>query len=207
MDYIGIDGCRGGWLFSVINEKNEISIQLFTKLSEGLELLNKADRILIDMPIGLVQKKDKVREIDRQIRAELSGPFRSSVFTIPCKQAVYAGSYQEASRINKDVLGKGISIQAWNICSKIKELDMFLAHHPELQYKMKETHPELTFQKIAGHQLNHKKKTKEGEEERLDILEIRNNQIRKIYHHFRKEFLKKHVANDDLLDSLVLALF
>ncbi len=202
---IGIDGCRAGWFFSLVNDRNEVGILLFKKIKDGLSLLEDAGVVYIDMPIGLVQQKDEVRTIDENIRTELDNAFRSSVFTIPCKQAVYAANYKEASKINKEVLGKGISIQAWNICAKIKELDIFLEEHTQLKNIMKEAHPELSFQRINGNPLNHKKKTAEGKVERMLILESQFEGITKIYKNFRKKFLKKDVADDDILDSLVLA--
>ncbi len=202
---IGIDGCRGGWLFTTINKNKVISISLFSKMSDAIEVLKGAKSVYIDMPIGLVDKKDEVREIDLQIRKKLGHPFSSSVFTVPCKQSVYAKDFEAATQINRDVLGKGISIQAWNICAKIKELDIFLNQNTLLKPMFYETHPELCFKQMNGKSLVYKKKTQEGFEERLIILERLDKSIRNVFHQSRQQFLKKHVANDDMLDSLVLA--
>jgi len=204
MTYIGVDGCRGGWLFSILNEENKIEVKLFRKINDAYEILNLAKHVFIDMPIGLIEIKGEEREIDIQIRKDLGQPFSSSVFTIPCKEAVYADSYQSANAINKEVLGKGISIQAWNICNKIKELDVFIDQNQAFKQKIKETHPELCFKQINGSSLTHKKKTKEGKIERIRILNsIRPNIINEV-DACRKQFLKKDVADDDILDSLVL---
>ena len=120
---------------------------------------------------------------------------------------MYANDYHEANRINKDVLGKGISVQAWNICAKIKELDIFLTQHPHLKFKFKERHPELCFKRIKGSSLKFKKKTKEGFEERMKLLKTKYLDLEFAYNRGRNVFLKKDVANDDILDSLVLALY
>ncbi len=203
---IGIDGCRGGWLFTLIDAKQKLSLSLIKRLDDALDLLKKAQRVYIDMPIGLVKEKGEIRDIDVQIRKELGHPFSSSVFTVPCQQAVYASDYYQANQINKDVLGKGISIQAWNICPKIKELDIFLCQNSGLKSKFIETHPELCFKHLKGSSLSYKKKTKEGKEERIKLLQTQLPEISLLFQQFRKQFLKKDVADDDILDSLVLGI-
>ncbi|MCW3788784.1 DUF429 domain-containing protein [Plebeiibacterium sediminum] len=210
MDYsvctVGIDGCRGGWLCSVIYPDYNISIKLVKQLNEAIEIFLKAKFVFIDMPIGLVSSCNEERNIDVLIRKQLGHPFSSSVFTVPCKQAVYANDYKGASKINREILGKGISIQAWNICAKIKALDLFLKENQSLKSKFKETHPELCFKHLKGTSLNHKKKTAGGFSERMELLEQKQSDIKLIYKQFRQEFLKKDVADDDMLDSLVLAI-
>ncbi len=203
--YVGIDGCRGGWLCTIITEE-DIEVSLFPELDAISAYAEQAAFIFIDMPIGLVTSAGEVREIDIELRKALAHPFRSCVFTIPCKQAVYADNYQSANEINKKILGKGISIQAWNICAKIKELDLFLSHYHHLKSKFVESHPELCFMTIKGESLLHKKKTKEGIEERINLLALKFPTAKTEFNRFRKQFLKKQVADDDILDSLVLAL-
>ncbi len=202
--HIGIDGCRGGWLFSIIGEDGEISIVLFSQLIDAVDIIKKAERIFIDMPIGLVDNKNEKRIIDNQIRTELGYPFSSSVFTVPCRQAVYADNYKEALEINKAILGKGFSIQSWNICPKIKELDIFLEQNIEIKGIFVETHPELRFKQVNGESLQFKKKTVEGFNERINLLKIKYPSIVDVYLKYRKQFLKKDVSDDDMLDSLIL---
>ncbi len=203
---VGIDGCRGGWLLSIIQPDGNIIIRLFKKLNDAFEIFQKADSVFIDMPIGLVSHYGEERNNDLLIRKQLGHPYSSSVFTVPCKQAVYANGYKEASGINRKILGKGISIQAWNICSKIKELDVFLNENKSLKTKFYEVHPELCFKQLKGRSLTNKKKTKEGFAERIELLQQKQTNLMTVYRQFRKEFLKKDVADDDMLDSLILAL-
>jgi predicted RNase H-like nuclease len=203
--YSGIDGCRGGWLFTTIDGEGKFDIHLFPKIKDAVTLIEKSIEIAIDMPIGLINSPNEIRGIDIQIRKELGHPFSSSVFTVPCKQAVYADDFQDANSINKEILGKGISIQAWNICSKIKELDQFLIQHSMLKSKFKETHPELCFKNLKGESLNYKKKTSEGFKERLNLLAAKFPGIEDVYKKARSQFRKKDVADDDVLDSMVLA--
>ncbi|MGQ1786238.1 MULTISPECIES: DUF429 domain-containing protein [unclassified Saccharicrinis] len=202
--YIGIDGCRGGWLFSVLDDNRELNIKLFRNLTDGIDLLRQSEAVSIDMPMGIVSEKGEERVCDALARKELGHPFSSSVFNVPCRQAVYAGSYPEANALNREIQGKGISIQAWNIVPKIKELDMFLDEHPILKEKLHESHPELCFKNLKGAALSYKKKTVEGVRERLVLLKTLYPNIEKHFHVFRNQFFKKDVVDDDVLDSMVL---
>jgi 8-oxo-dGTP diphosphatase len=83
--YVGIDGCRGGWLCTIITEE-DIEVSLFPELDAISAYAEQAAFIFIDMPIGLVTSAGEVREIDIELRKALAHPFRSCVFTIPCKQ-------------------------------------------------------------------------------------------------------------------------
>ncbi len=199
--YIGIDGCRGGWLFSSLSEAGHMELKLFRTLKESISILNQAHVICIDMPMGLVTEAGEERICDAVIRKELGHPFSSSVFNVPCQQAVYAPDYITANLMNREIQGKGISIQSWNIVPKIKELDTLLLDNASLNNKFCESHPELCFKSLKGETLTFKKKTKEGFAERLNLLRQKSGEINPEL----CKFLKKDVANDDILDSMVLA--
>lgn len=205
MEWIGIDGCRGGWLFSLLSAKGHLKILLYHFLQDGLNHLSKATSIAIDMPMGLVSHPNEERICDALIRTELGHPFSSSVFNVPCRQAVYANNYREANNLNREICGKGLSVQSWNIAPKIKELDQYLANYPTLKLTMHESHPELCFKQLKGHSLSHKKKTAEGKEERLTLLNALFPDIKSSFIVFRSLRPKKDVGDDDMIDSMILA--
>lgn len=202
---VGIDGCKGGWLFSVLSTDDHLQMLLFPFLSDAIAHLLNADAISIDMPMGLISDAGEKRICDALIRKELGHPFSSSVFNVPCKQAVYANNYQEANRLNHKLCGKRLSVQLWNIVPKIRELDIILAEYPSLKKKIHESHPELCFKQLRGEPLVHKKKTAQGKEERIALLKGLFPDIKNEFLTFRKLYLKKNVADDDILDSMVLA--
>ncbi|WP_075590673.1 DUF429 domain-containing protein [Labilibacter marinus] len=204
--YTGIDGCRGGWLLSTLDVDLKLYVQLYTSLESAIKILQTSKVVSIDMPMGLVHENTEQRDCDVSLRKELGSPFSSSVFNVPCHQAVYAHDYPKANRVNKEILGKGLSIQSWNIVPKIKELDKLLRKYPELKQNMFEGHPELCFKYLKGQSLNYKKKTQEGKEERLQLLERNFPHIKKLFESVRSQFLKKDVADDDILDSIVLSI-
>ncbi|SMO43151.1 Predicted nuclease (RNAse H fold) [Saccharicrinis carchari] len=206
MQCIGIDGCRGGWLFTVWKAEGDCQLYLYPFLKDGIVHLSDATAIAVDMPMGLVSHPDEERTCDTLIRKELGHPFSASVFNTPCRQAVYAADYTKAKHVNKELCQKGLSVQSWNIVPKIRELDQLLNHHPSLKKTMHESHPELCFKYLNGQPLSHKKKTCEGKDERMSLLKPHFPCVYDTFLKFRKLHLKKDLADDDILDSMILAL-
>lgn len=204
--YIGIDGCKGGWLCVTIDEAKQIEMTVISKLEEVIHCYQSIHNICIDMPMGLLESSDEVRACDSLIRKYLGFPRSSSVFPIPCRQAVYASSYEEANSINKTILGKGLSKQTWNICNKIREFDELLVQAKSAIPLFKESHPEVCFKYLNGENLSHTKRSKEGHTDRLRIL---NRYLPDFENHFTAAIARisnKIVAADDILDAGVLAI-
>ena len=200
--YLGIDGCKYGWICAQL--KNEvISLKLIKHINEVKNLNSKL--IFIDIPIGLGDQFN-TRTIDFKLRKLLSKKRKSSVFTPPIREALEAPTYQLGNQINKSISGKGISIQAWNIGHKIKEVNQFLSQSHLYQKKMSESHPELCFELLNNSPLHHSKKTLLGMEERIRII---NNYINISFQEikdFAKECKSDRAKMDDIIDAVVLSL-
>lgn len=95
-------------------------------------MINKYEQIdpliLIDIPIGLKNGVHGERLSDLGARRILKAR-KSSIFPIPCREAVYVGSYTKACEVNEKITGKRISKQAWNIVPKIRDVDSFLVEN------------------------------------------------------------------------------
>ncbi|MAE14430.1 MAG: hypothetical protein CL821_02430 [Crocinitomicaceae bacterium] len=203
---IGIDGFIDSWCVCSIDLKNQLTISTCTDIEDIMDFLNDESRIFIDIPIGLSSKSIQ-RKIDQKLREKLPKGKKSSVFNAPCRQAVKANNYIKAKEINKKILSKSISIQSWNISNKIKEVDEFLIKNKNKQLNIHESHPELCFINLNnGVPLKNNKKTKQGVNERVSILNkfIKNTEdiIEKNYHQYKNENIKR----DDILDAISLAL-
>ena len=200
--YLGIDGCKYGWICAQL--KNEaISLTLFGHINEVKKL--DSQRIFIDIPIGLSDQFN-TRTIDFELRKLLSKKRKSSVFTPPIREALEAPTYQLGNQINKSISGKGISIQAWNIGHKIKEVNQFLSQNRFYQKKMSESHPELCFELLNNGPLNHSKKTLSGMEERIKIINEYINISFQEIRNFGKECKSDKAKLDDIIDAIVLSL-
>lgn len=173
--YIGIDGCRNGWIAAVLDYGN-LRIERYETILDIMREFPTADAYLIDMAIGLPECiEESEKRPDKVARKEL-GKHGSTVFPIPCRQAimVYPNDPQAVIKLrefNLAVLGKSVSAQSINIIPKIRELDEFLDDHREYKNVLCESHPELCFTRLNGKALMMNKKTAEGLEERQSILE------------------------------------
>jgi len=117
--------------------------------------------VAIDMPIGLLDApRPGGRPCDTAARREL-GPRGSSVFSPPSRAVLGARSFAETR-------GFGLSLQAFHLLPKIREVDAALT--PARQRTAREVHPELVFRRLAGRPSKHAKRTPEGLRERLAIL-------------------------------------
>ena len=203
MDYIGVDGCRGGWFAVALGSGRNWAINVHKTIDELWNAMNAPSMMLIDIPIGLPDSSQRICDLETR---KLLGRRGASVFAVPCRKALQAKSYRQACRINKQVMGKRISIQTWNIAAKIKEVDTWLQHTPAAQTRVRESHPELCFWALAGkHAMAQSKKTEQGFTERFSILLKKFSQTGNIVEQALERFRRKDLARDDILDALVLA--
>jgi Uncharacterized conserved protein len=120
-DVVGVDGCAGGWFVVSATGTGDLTSECYETFSAVVDAHATADRLLVDMPIGLPEAD--ARECDSVARQRLGARGRS-VFPVPCRAVVaYArenddASYERASEIQRENLGAGLSKQAWNITPK-----------------------------------------------------------------------------------------
>ena len=201
--FAGIDGCRAGWVVVLAHplarDAQEHQVTICARFDEVLALLPTSSVSAIDIPIGLLaERQPGGRDCDRYAR-RLLGRRASSVFTPPTRPLLYATHYAQ-------VRGHGLSIQAFNILPKIRQVYRVMT--PALQQRVYEAHPELAFQSLAGHPLQDRKKTVAGREERLRVLDnipsLLFHGIRTAFERILHEYKRTDVAPDDILDAYVL---
>lgn len=209
---LGIDGCRAGWVWTELTATG-LDCGIAASLGALLPMIRACDLTLIDIPIGLVDSSEHERGCDRAARALLGRPRAASVFPVPCRAVVESGEndYREVCAINRAHTGRALSKQGFNILPKIREADRFLAEHPDLSGRLRESHPELVFQALArGRAMSHNKKTAEGSAERLALLDAACPGAAHWLHHrigaLRGTHGRRAIQSDDLVDALALAL-
>ncbi len=199
---MGVDGAPSGWC-AVMIDMNGIEPPRH-KLYDSFDALvaEGAQIIAVDMPIGFQDAPGEIgmRDCERLAR-EILGPRRSSVFPSPLRGALAAADYADASALNRAAGGKGLSKQSFNLFPKMREIDAIMT--PDRESFLFETHPETGFAVIAGHPARHSKKTVEGREERLALLE-QHGLPRSLFepHPYRR----KDANLDDLVDAGICAL-
>ena len=198
--YAGIDGCKAGWII-VKTVGTDYTFGIWQHIGELVRANADVRRFLIDIPIGLGSQSHP-RTIDGILRREL-GKRSSTVFNAPVRTAVYAKNYTEAKAKNRAIEGKSISVQSFNICTKISETDEFLTQQNHIE--MIESHPELCFKYLNGGKVVlSKKSTTEGIEARLHILSQYDPKISELFQKILAETKRKQAKKDDILDAICL---
>jgi predicted RNase H-like nuclease len=196
---VGVDGCKGGWIACSV-ERGRVVGELFTDFRQ-LATAHANALILIDIPIGLTQTRP--RGLESEARKLLPGR-ASSVFPVPCREAVYAKSYEAAVKKNEQRFGKRLSKQSWFICDKIVDVDRQLRSEPNLKRRVFESHPELAFHLLSGVSLGYSKKLSAGQNERLDIIHRTLPEARADFENLLTRYPRSVLARDDILDAMVL---
>ena len=193
----GVDGCRGGWVtFKVELSAHATSVEVVNLPTWLRERPPDLACLGIDIPIGLLEGP---RACDKAARKLLGQPRGSSVFPAPCRSALGAQTYAEASSINRQKTTRGLSQQAWGIAPKIKQVDDAITS--DCQRWAFEVHPEVCFWALnGGHPMAHNKKTKEGATERIAVL-------RRVFPEIETHLANRpaRVGADDLLDAAAAA--
>lgn len=202
---VGIDGCKFGWVAVAIDASENFTISKHANFNSIFKIYPNASKYLVDMVIGMGSEGNE-RNIEKLAREKLKPNRTSSVFTPPCREAIYKEDYKSAKLKNITITGKSISIQAWNIVPKMKDVDQFILKNKTYQGKIYESHPEICFAGLNnGLPMKEKKSIKEGIFERINLIEKYYTKSNSIFEKGRKEFMKKEVKDDDLIDAIVLA--
>lgn len=216
----GVDGCKAGWVAVHREPDAPPSVSVFPTFQALLDALPGAT-IAVDMPIGLPDFSSKGARGPEALVRPLLGARQSSVFAIPSRAALYADTgdfttveawYAAHRRASEVAMAtseppRGVSIQAFGIFVKIREIDQLLIARPELRGRVFESHPEVAFCRLnGGIAMALPKKVKgavnpAGMEERKALL---------CRHGYQKSFLDqpppKGAASDDFLDAAAMML-
>ncbi|WP_075997585.1 DUF429 domain-containing protein [Salaquimonas pukyongi] len=217
----GMDGCRAGWIsvHTTTGKDNQAAapmadaaVSLFATIEEAVAAFGASTIIAVDMPIGLPEKTGAGgRGPEQAVRPQL-GARQSSVFSIPSRSAVYAGTYGEACHLAQETSDppRKVSKQAFNLFPKIHQLDRFLRCTKDdpafAGITLYECHPEFAFA-VLNHgtamQLPKKIKSKvnpAGIAERRRLLE-RLGFDQEFLRHGIMGFKAADAALDDFIDA------
>jgi predicted RNase H-like nuclease len=203
--FVGIDGCKGGWCCVQLGGEGQSDVLVCaTDAINGLARIAKS--ILIDIPIGLVDAQVNERVCDKEARSALGPKRASSVFSVPARQTLSANNYKRALAINRRIVGRGISVQAWAIAPKIRAIDDLIQDNEALRRKMRESHPEVCFWALNGARpMRYNKACADGRAERMSLLRRFLPTADVVFDYAAKKYLRKKVARDDIIDAMVLA--
>jgi predicted RNase H-like nuclease len=165
----GVDGFKSQWCVVLKNLKKVefcvrvVSFQVLLKLPENPVI------VALDLPIGMPDVTPPGGRTCERLAREILGQRRAcSVFSVVGRSALVAGSRAEADRLSRASGGIGIGAQTWGLAKKLLEVDAVMTK--QRQQVISEVHPELSFRAMAGRPLDHGKKTRAGEQERITAL-------------------------------------
>jgi predicted RNase H-like nuclease len=199
MRVAGIDGYKDGWI-AVVVDAGDFARAFTVWASNLVDLItdNMIKLALVDMPMGLTSGPED-RPVEAAARQVLKGK-AASLFNAPCRQALGCETYEQASQVNANVLGKKLSKQTWNICSKIAEADSAARTLKSVQ--IHEAHPEVSFTTLQGAPILASKKSAKGLVTRAGHIAGLGFDLVNL----ARPLDDKHTASpDDLIDAAVLA--
>jgi predicted RNase H-like nuclease len=201
----GVDGCRAGWVFVILQNGCRIvdggTAPTFEKL---LEYTCMCAVVGIDIPIGLPDSG--ARTADRLARKALGPTRSSSVFAAPKRGTLSATSYPQALALSRAVDGVGLSKQTFFLLAKIREVDEALLATPRQQMRVREVHPEVSFRFAArDSRALPAKKTAQGGADRDAILERHFSNYGQAFLAIRHGILRRDAQDDDIRDACIAA--
>ena len=201
MDFVGVDGCRAGWIAVALDESDAHS-HLVAPTIADIARRHPTGLLLVDIPIGLRETEREERRCDVEARA-LLGRRRSSVFTPPCRAALGLTPYSAASAENHRRTGRRLSKQSFHIAPRILDVEEYLRESWASGPVIREMHPEVCFWALAGRPMVHSKRTAEGAAERMAVLTRHLPSAAAIVDEVARGHRKTAVQPDDVVDALV----
>ena len=195
------DGCRGGWVVALADCWPCHPSPRF-EVHETFQALLYATAhcrvLVVDMPIGLPTGAEH-RPCDEIGKAKLGAVGTTRLFYAPPRPTLTARTPSEFQLRHRAVTGRGAGLPVWGIAPKLREVDAIMT--PDLQQRVFEFHPELTWQRLAGTTLP-SKHTHDGLNRRMALLRDSVPDLDTITLP-RTGLRRRDVELDDLLDALV----
>lgn len=208
---VGVDWAGNGWVAASV-EAGSTTVKFFPTMLTLWRHHRNADRILIDIPIGL--RESGKRACDLAVKEALGGQRQGSVFLTPTREATYAPNI-EAAKARQVPADFSVQNQIWAIVPRIRELDGFLQEFAaEVSTdQVLEAHPELCFAGFnGGTPIEASKSTEAGRDARLAVLESVDPDLVEAYEAGVERLTEPAYApmigaskTDDIVDALVLA--
>jgi predicted RNase H-like nuclease len=203
--YVGVDWSSGAWLAVAFDADGYEETNVFEEIGDlWYHYEETADRILIDIPIGLIEEGSTGRACDKLAR-DAVGSRGVSVFTPPVREATRKRRYPAAKRVHERKTGASLTKQAFGLSDSIAAVDDLVRNVPEARMALRESHPEVCFRAMAGETLQYSKKTAAGYAERMRTLAGFDSDAPPVVQAVAEATGGHDVAVDDVLDALVLA--
>ena len=187
---VGVDIGKGCWIACGIDQRVRW-VREFDTFEEVLDAARAAVAIAVDVPVRV---EEGWRECDAAAK-KLLGSRSSTLFLTPPRAALRAEDYATAREVALQQTGKSVSAQAFNLGSRILEVEGHAADDDRIH----EVHPELSFAAMAGESIVEPKTTWNGQMRRRRLLDANGLPLLDHLEHVGRS------APDDVLDAVAAA--
>ncbi|MFC7075186.1 DUF429 domain-containing protein [Haloarcula halophila] len=202
---VGIAWCGESWLAVAFSADGFDHVAVCDGIGDCWARYEEtARRVLVDLPIGLVESGDPERRCDELARQVL-GPQAETVYTPPVREATRKRRYSAAGRVHERKSGAALSEAAFEAREGIAMLDELLQEVPEAAAVIRSSHPELCFRALAGEPLEQPRGTAAGYAERMRVLAHYDRDAAPTVQRAADETAGHAVTVADVLDAVVLA--
>lgn len=168
--YVGAVRRAGSWLAAGFDEEGHARTDVFADVgSLWAHYEERAERILIDVPIGLLEDGRQPRRCEPLARSVL-GERAGAVALTPVREATRKRNARAAKRVNQRKAGWTLSERAFARCEAIAAVDDLLGEITEARSVFRESHPELCFRAFDGAPLEYPPSVAAGYAERMRAL-------------------------------------
>jgi len=203
--YVGVDWSDGGWVAVAFTGDGFDHASVFDGIGECWSAYDeRARRMLVGVPIGLVESGDPDRRCDDLARSVL-GERSTTICTPPVREATRKQRYSTANRVHRRKTGQELPERAFARSDSLARMDELLQELPEAAAVIRESHPEVCFRAFAGEPLSYSKRTAGGYAERMRILAHYDRDAAPTVQKAAEATGGASVAVDDVLDAVALA--
>ncbi|WP_435196742.1 DUF429 domain-containing protein [Natronomonas sp. EA1] len=193
------------WLAVAFSPTGFDHVQVFDSVGAAwLAYEETAARILVGVPIGLIESGRGHRECDELAR-EAVGPQREHIVPPPVREATRKRRFPAATRTHERKAGVRLTERAFAASEAIAAVDELLQELPDARGVFAESHPELCFRAFAGEPLEEPKGTAAGYAERMRTLAELNRDAPPVVQGVAEGTTGFEVSVPDVLDAVALA--
>lgn len=198
--FAGVDACKGGWVVAKSAAwpcRESPRLALCPDFAGVIAYTLDCKRVAVDIPIGL-SRGAKLRKCDVEAKKLLAGHNPSALFYAPPRETLHAETPVEFQRLHRKARGSGAGLPVWGFLPKVKEANAAMT--AALQKRIVEFHPELSWLRVAGEDLD-SKHTSVGIAQRKRLILKDVPELEQVLRW--KDFLGRAAAMDDLLDAII----
>lgn len=205
--YLGVDGSPDGWV-AVAYDDGFVDAWFHETIAGLWAAHNEADRIFVDVPVGLRTASSDPRGCDTAARSLLSPHRHHSVFPTPVRAAAHEDSYEAAKATQERLTDGSLNRQTWGIAPKIAAVDDLLRSTAAARETVRECHPEVCFWAFAGRPMRYSK-VQEPERAYWERVRALRTVEPDVYDHLwaaTAVAFDGAVTTDDVVDAFAVAL-